>query len=487
MKRFLSMIMVFTMIFALGITAQAADVPSAEAPKFTITISNAQSGHTYEAYQIFAASLFVNEKQEKILSDIKWGNGVTADAQTHFGAAVDKAKTLTDPDAARAFANELETYLNVTNAKKSVAGAGEYTISDLEPGYYLIKDQNGSVSGHDAYTAYIMEVVGDVSAKPKSGVPQVEKKVKDTNDSTNETSDWQDSADYDIGDNVPFRLTATLASNVSSYNTYKIVFHDTLSAGLTYNGDAKVMFNGTNVTDKFTITPNPADNTLTISCDNVKEFGATDGSVITVEYSAKLNEKAVIGTAGNPNEVYLQFSNNPNPNGVGDLGETPKDKVTVFTFELVVNKTDDQKKPLEGAGFTLFKKDKDGQFQPVGKEVKGEKMTAFTWKGLDDGDYMLKETTTPKGYNTMKPITFTITAEHEVKSDNPTLTALNGGNEFTVTLQTGKLEATVVNHPGFVLPSTGGVGTTMFYAVGGILVLAAGAMLLLRKRNSDNG
>ncbi len=483
MKRFLSMIMVLTMIFALGMTAHAADVPAAQAPKFSITINNSQSGHTYEAYQIFAATLFVNPEGNKVLSDIKWGTGVTEGAATKFGAAAEKAKTLSNPNDARAFANELEAYLNAANAKSSVEGAGKYTISDLEAGYYLIKDKDSSVSGHDSYTSYIMEVVGDVTATPKSGVPQVEKKVKDTNDTTGETTGWQDSADYDIGDNVPFQLTATLASNVSSYNAYKIVFHDTLSAGLTYNNDAKVMFNGTDVTANFQIHYDNAKNTLTISCDNVKAFNATNDSVITVEYTAKLNENAVVGPTGNPNEVHLEYSNNPNPSGAGDVGKTPVDKVIVFTFEAVVNKTNEKGEALEGAGFTLYKKDKNGDFKPVGEEVKGDKMTTFTWKGLDDGEYMLKETTTPNGYNTMEPITFTITAKHDVESDNPALTELNGGDVFKANLEAGKLEATVVNHPGLVLPSTGGMGTTMFYAVGGILILAAGAMLLLKKRN----
>ncbi len=486
MKRFLSMIMAFTMVFALGMTAYAAEGPAAETPKFSITINNEQTGHTYEAYQIFGATLFVNEKQEKVLSDIKWGSGVTAGAEARFGSAAEKAKSLSDSDAARAFANELDAYLNAANVKTSVPGEGGYTISGLEAGYYLIKDKNGSVSGHDAYTAYIMEVVGNVSAKPKSGVPQVEKKVKDTDDTTGVTTEWQDSADYDIGDDVPFQLTATLAGNVSGYNSYKIVFHDTLSVGLTYNNDAKVMFDGKNVTEHFTITPNPTDNTLEISCDNVKKFGATDNSVITVEYTARLNEQAAVGSAGNRNEAYLKYSNNPNPSGADNVGKTPADQVIVFTYEAVVNKVNEEGQALEGAGFTLYKKGKDGQFQAVGQEVKGDKMTTFTWKGLDDGEYMLAETTTPKGYNTMEPITFTITADHDMDAAAPQLTALNADQVFQGDLSTGKLTAEIENRPGLVLPSTGGAGTTMFYTVGGILVLAAGAMLLFKKRSTGN-
>lgn len=483
MKRFLSMIMVFTMVFALGITAHAAEVPAAEAPKFSITINNDKAGHTYEAYQIFAATLFVNEDGNKVLSDIKWSSGVTAEAEANLGKAVENAKSLVESQNGTEFANKVAPYLNA--AKTSTYANGKYTISGLEPGYYLVKDKDHSVSGNDAYTSYIMEVVGDVSATPKSSVPQVEKKVQDTNDTTGETTIWQDSADYDIGDNVPFQLTATLAANVSSYKTYKIVFHDTLSAGLTYNNDAKIMFNGTDVTEKFTVTSAPDAHTLTISCDNVKAFGAGDNDVITVEYTAKLNDKAVVGSTGNPNEVSLEYSNNPNPNGEGDFGNTPEDKVIVFTYEAVVNKTNEEGKPLEGAGFTLYKK-VNGEFQQVGEEVKGGQMTTFTWKGLDDGEYKLEETTTPDGYNTMEPIIFTITAEHDTVADDPALKELTGGEVFKADLDSGKLTATVVNHPGLILPSTGGVGTTMFYISGVVMILLAGALLLIKKRNTEN-
>lgn len=486
MKRFTSLLMALTMVFTLGVTAHAAKEPAAAAPAFSITINNDKPGHTYEAYQIFAAKLFENEKQEKVLSDIKWGNGVTPDAETAFGNAADKAETIATADKAQKFADELEAYLNPANAKPSTFANGKYTISGLEAGYYLIKDQDNSVSEHDAYTSYIMQVVGNAEVKPKSDVPVVEKKVKDINDSTGVETGWQDSADYDIGDNVPFQLTATLADNVSSYDAYKIIFHDTLSAGLTFNNDAKVKFNGTDVTANFTISYDPDRNTLTISCDNVMAFHATDSSVITVEYTAKLNDKAVVGAAGNPNQVSLEYSNNPNPAGSGNVGNTPVDKVVVFTYETVVHKTNEKGQPLEGAGFTLFKQDQNGDFQQVGQELKGDKMTIFTWKGLDDGVYKLVETTTPDGYNTMEPITFTITAEHDITADDPALTSLTGGNPFTGDNTSGKLEAAVENHPGFVLPGTGGIGTTVFYVAGGAMILLAGVLLFIKKRNSDN-
>lgn len=123
-------------------------------------------------------------------------------------------------------------------------------------------------------------------------------------------------------------MKATLADNVSSYDTYKLVFHDTLSKGLSYNDDAKVSVDG-KIVSGFSISSYPnADGTtsLTISCDNVKNFGAENNSVIIVEYSATLNSDAVIGSEGNPNKVYLEYSNNPNHSGEGnnETGKTPK-------------------------------------------------------------------------------------------------------------------------------------------------------------------
>lgn len=492
MKRFVSMVLILTMILALGVTAYAADeaVLAAE-PKFSITINNAVENHTYEAYQIFAGKLHVNEEGSKILSDIQWGSGVTADGQSALGNAAEKAEFLQEESDAADFAKEVVSYLDAENAILSTAvGNGTYTIENLESGYYLIKDKDNSVQDHDAYTSYILQVVGDVNVKPKSSVPQVEKKIKDTNDSTDAVTDWQDSADYDIGDEVSFQLKATLADNVSSYENYKVVFHDTLSAGLTYQSIQKITIDGTDVTDSFTVNDSE-ENKLTISCNDVKVLGAGNHSVITVEYTAKLNDKAVLGSAGNPNTVYLEFFNNPNWVGDGEnspTGNTPEDKVIVFTYMVQIDKVNENDEPLEGAGFTLYKKYADESsndgYRAVGEEKTG--ITTFEWSGLDDGEYKLVETTTPDGYNTMDDILFEIAAKHAEESDNPTLIELVGGDKFTGNIHTGVLNAKVVNKPGVKLPSTGGMGTTVFYIVGGILVLTSGAVLLMNKRKNNN-
>ncbi len=488
MKRMLSTLLVLVMTLSLGISLFAVEAAAAEGGAYSITINNTTEKHTYEAYQIFAGKLNENQDGSKVLSDIQWGSGVLSASHATLGNAADRAKGLTD-DNAKAFANEVAAHLDSTQAKTGTHAGGAYTISGLEAGYYLIKDRDGSNLQDDAFTAYILQVVGDVTMKPKSDVSRVEKKVQDTNDSLAEKNDvWQDSADYDVNDHVPFQLTATLADNVSAYSTYKIVFHDKLSKGLTYDRNAEVFFNGAKVTEHFTIDYNDAEHTLTISCNDVKKFNAGDRAVITVQYTATLNDQAVVGAAGNPNTVYLEYSNNPNQGGESSTAQTPVDKVTVFTYRVIINKKNEQNQPLEGAGFTLSKKNNQGVYVPVGAEVTGG--STFTWTGLDDGEYKLEETTTPAGYNTMEPLFFTISAVHEVSSADPKLTALSGtiaggDNHLSGDVTLGQLATDVINHPGHKLPGTGGMGTTVFYVAGGALILVSGVLLVLKKRKSS--
>ena len=503
-KKLASLLLVLVMVFALATTAFA------EETAYSITINNSAKDHTYEAYQIFTGDL-----SGTTLSNIVWGSGVSEAGQTALGDAAAKAETLKTEADAKAFAKAVAPYLTTAAGSANTVTDGKYVISGLAAGYYLVKDQDGSLSGdNDSYTEYIIQVVGNVTATPKSDVPEVQKKVKDINDSTDTTkTDWQDSADYDIGDSIPFQLKATLADNVSSYTTYKVVFHDTLSKGLTYNNDAKVYIDGTE-TNGFTVTATvnaDGTTTLTVSCDDVKALGAGNSSVITVEYTAKLNENAVLGSAGNPNEVYLEYSNNPNKSekGNNETGETPKDVVIVFTYKTIINKVDSENKPLTGAAFKLEKliKGKDGAadtWTTVKEFTVDETTTSFTFSGLDDGQYKLTETKTPAGYNTIDPIYFVIEATHDETADAPTLKTLNAyltdanGNKQTemkdgesvnidlgtVDLTAGSITTTVVNKSGSELPSTGGIGTTIFYVLGGVLVLAAVVLLVTKKRMS---
>ena len=508
-KKLASLLLALALAFALAVPAFA------EGKTYSITLNNATEGHTYEAYQIFTVDL-AEKDGKKVLSNIVWGSGIREDGKTALGNAADKAKTLTTEADAKAFAKEVAPYLTTAAGSANTVTDGKYVISGLAAGYYLVKDQDGSLTGDaDAYTEYIVKVVSNTTATPKSSVPQVEKKVKDTNDSTSETSGWQDSADYDIGDSVPFQLKATLANNVSAYTTYKVVFHDTLSSGLTYNNDAvvkvgdTVVFEANNSTNnKNGVSVTYAGNALTVTIADVKtsDINGGNNSVVTVDYTATLNANAVVGSAGNSNKVKLEYSNNPNKSEAGntETGNTPEDTVIVFTYKVIINKVDGESQALTGAEFTLEKYYKGtkpdgtdyeevksgdtvvGYWKPIAV-VKNEAGTTFTFAGLDDGNYRLKETTTPAGYNTIDPIEFTIAANHEITSDSFNLTSLEGTVTvgtitFTANTTDGYLSSNVVNKSGATLPETGGMGTTLFYVLGGVLVVGAVVLLITKKR-----
>ena len=489
---------------ALVLTASVSLPVLAAGGTYTITIQNSASGHTYEAYQIFTGTLSTVEEQT-VLTDVTWGSGIQsaqflealkADGTigAHYAActtAADVAQALSDNAGdAEAFAALAGDYLSSPTGT-STPGSGTYTIAGLAPGYYLVKDQDGTTV--DAYTSYILKLVGDVTVTPKSDVPTSQKKVKDIDDSTQTNyTGWQDSADHDIGDAIPFQISATLPDNYDDYTTYSMTFHDTQSSGLTFNPDSVTVYVGSegNTIDSqyYEVNANPVDDcTFEIVFENLKAVSGVTinpGSTIYVEYTSTLNENAVLGSAGNPNTMHLTYSNNPNGTGTG---QTPDDKVIVFTYQVVVNKVDPENMPLAGAQFTLEKYDADSaDWTSVGEATLSGEDTTFTFTGLDDGQYRLTETQTPAGYNTIDPITFTVTAAHDETSDNPQLTSLSGNADtgtitFTPALPTGSLTTNVVNEAGAVLPSTGGMGTTVFYVAGAVLVLGAGACLVLRQ------
>ena len=495
-KKIAGFILAFAMILAIAMPS----VVMAEG-NGSITITGAKDGHTFEAYQIFTGDVSGTGTDTK-LSNIEWGIGVTDIGKTQLGNAKDKAESLKNKSDAITFAYQVSKYLKTASAKETnVYNNDNYVINDLAPGYYLVKDKNGTVPPEQTYTQFILQVVGnDVSAAVKSSVPTSEKKVKDTNDTEGTTSDWQDSADYDIGDEVPFQLTGHVASDYNEYKSaYQLVFHDTLSNGLTFNASSvKVYVNDSTDpvnTDKYTITnPTTDGHSFDVTIHDVKALGTGVGKV-SVEYTAKLNDKAAIGSAGNPNTMYMEFSNNPNNEQGGDKGHTPEDKVIVFTYKTVINKKNSERKPLKGAAFKLEKVLKDGSTKLVKEykitdDKKDRDRTSFEFTGLDDGKYILTETETPYGYSTMHPITFSIIADHEIGSPDPKLKELNGKKvtgeiEFTPNINEGTLTADVVNYKDSQLPSTGGMGTTILYAAGVILILAAGAFLVMQKKAED--
>lgn len=489
--------------FAGASTAMAADT------NYDITVPQTDS-HTYSVYQVFTGDL-----SEDTLSNIKAGTNFNAS-----NGAGDNGTNLTAAEAAEKIAKvsgtatnteKLETISKFVNLNGAVFG----TVSkdaplSAAPGYYLFKDQN-AVTGNDAATLFIVQVNGPVIVNRKADKPTFEKKVKDVNDSTGDKTKWQDSADYDVNDEVPFQLTATLPTidtDFAAYKTYKLVFHDQQSAGLTFNKDSVVVkYNGhvheekTLGVDSYTVTENPEDkDTFDITIADAKSIKDAEGNAInvaaggefTVEYTSTLNANAVIGATGNTNEASLEFSNNPNVGGEGETGKTPTDKVIVFTYQLDINKTFNGGTPAENdlPKFKLYKFDSTTNDYTIDRgevtitKTEDDKYTA-SFKRVDDGKYKLVETKTPAGFNTAADTLFEITADHDVESENPQLTVLKI-NTTAGNTTTGTVTADVVNQKGSNLPATGGMGTVLLYVAGIAVFVLAGATLVmaLRRRNA---
>lgn len=491
-KKIAGFILAFAMILAIAMPS----VVMAADTTYKLTLQNTVEGHTYEVYQVFSGTLST-KNNKKVLSDLKWGSGVKADAYTETAKA--KAETLTDETTARAFAKELVNQKKLSAATKTVQSTtGTTEIAGLAAGYYLVKNTDSSLANkNDSYKAYILQVVGDATTSVKSDVPSSEKKVKDINDSTDtETTEWQDAADWDIGDEVPFKIEGTLPSNYDKYKKYTLKFHDKEEEGLTFKSETvKVFIDNTEITEGFRVVVNPEDNdTFDVVFDNLKTTSAKNNSVIRVEYKSVLNEKANLGKPGNKNTMYMEFSNNPNNEQGGEFGKTPDDTVIVFTYKVDVNKVDEQGNKLTGAEFTLEKKIKGTKdtWKAITK-VSGTAGDVFEFKGIDDGEYRLTETRAPANYDKLSdPIYFTVTAGH-VDGANPYLDTFSGnitsGNvgtmTFTANKDSGILSTKVVNKPGSSLPETGGMGTTILYVAGAVMILAAGAFLVMQKKAED--
>ena len=464
-KRILSLALALMLVLSLATTAFAADVT-------TGTIVNS-TDRAYKAYQIFSGT---QAKDDSVLGAVAWGSGINS---ADFLTALKSDSTCgtvfstcaTPADVAGKLSSEqnnsavAKAFANV--ASKHLSGTAEQIAVNetktLASGYYLLMDQTNVAGEEKAKNPALLQITNgsNLDITVKYGIPQIDKTVTGAE------------KDFSIGDEVTFTLTATMPNTVEGYEAYKIVFHDTLSSGLTYvDGSATVTVAGSAKTGSFTVTP--SGNSLTISCADVLPLGATASSAIVVTYKAKLNANAVIGTDGNTNEVKLEFSNDPNGTGTG---MTTEKEVKVYTWEIPVFKYTGTDTPLPGAGFELYSGDKQIKFtkgdgniykvDPNGTvtEIITDGTGKFEIEGLAQGSYTLKEKTVPAGYNKCDDVTVVIGA-------NGALTQ-NG----TVTTEVG-----IQNNAGSTLPETGGVGTTMFYIFGSVMVLAAVVLLVTKKR-----
>lgn len=495
---------VSTAAMAVAGLAGAASATAA-GTNYDITVPSTDT-HTYSVYQVFTGDL-----SKGTLSNIQAGQNFSKNNTANKSAADAAAEIAqgTYADNAAKLA-AITPYVDLTGKAFSEVSAAAPLSAPA--GYYLLKDKDAVTGNDDAATLFIVQVNGPVTVNRKADKPTFEKKVEDFNDSTGVKSDWQDSADYGVNDHVPFQLTATLPTNeadFAAYKTYKLVFHDQQSAGLTFDEQSVVVKYGdtlgagsytlgagsytleTPATDKdtFDITITDA---KTVKDDKGNAIAVAAGGKFTVEYTSKLNESAAIGATGNPNEASLEFSNNPNVGGEGNTGKTPTDKVIVFTYQLDINKTFNGGTPddTDLPEFTLYKFNSttNDYTTNLGKvditKTADGKYTA-SFKHVDDGKYKLVETKTPAGFNTAADTTFEITADHDVTSDNPQLTSLKI-NTTAGNTDTGTVVADVVNQKGSNLPSTGGMGTTVLYAAGAAIVLVAafGIAFAVRRRNA---
>lgn len=503
MKRIMSILLAVLMLSCLCLTAFASEATPeptatpAPIPSTSTTTITVNDDRTYEVYQIFTGDLAAGT----VLSNIKWGQNGTGTE----GEAVDEAVlTALENVKNESDVNKLTTIKNyVSTTKEKLGTVSKNSPLTVAPGYYLLKDVTSNVPNGQEHSAFVVEIVGPLTVTAKAGEVTSEKKVKDKDDTTGVESGWQDSASYDIGDAVPFMLSATITEKYAAYDSYYLAFHDKLSTGLSFNSSSVVVKVGNTTIDssKYEIVTSGLTDGCTFevrfaNLKNVTEVSA--GSTITVEYNATLTSDATVGSAGNTNTMHVEYSNNPTQTGSGDkdTGNTTDDTVIVFTYKLIVNKKDDNNNALTGAGFTLYKKIKDTSkeegfvWQQVGNEVKGTDMTQFTWTGIDAGDYKLVETTTPAGYNTMADILFTVADTKDTTSASPTLTALTSvitgkSDTFgTTDVTAGTITADITNHKGTILPETGSTGTMMFITVGSILVMAAGVFMVVRKKMS---
>lgn len=488
MKKVMALLLSLVMVLAMSVVAFAEEA--------TYTITAPATTHQYEIYQIFTGDL-----SGTTLSNVKWGTNGSGTVGADVDSTVLEALAAVNSKSETTILGVIKKYAKLdTNPVAEISNEEKYVAP---AGYYLIKDKDKTVSGNDAYTLYIVMLSQNTTISPKSNVPKFEKKIKDTNDTTGVTTEWQDSADYDIGDRIPFQLKGTVATNYDKYDKYYFAFHDVEEEGLEFDKDSVVVkVDGNKITSGYSVVDgsetgeNVEKCTFEVKFDDLKQVsGVSAGSVITVEYESVLTEKAVLGEHGNVNKAKLQFSNNPNDSQGGEngpTGETPWDNVIVFTYKVEINKVNENSEPLSGAEFTLSKKFADGTTKDIAV-VKNTAGTSFTFSGLDDGEYILTETKTPSRYNTISPITFIVTADHDItwekQNRDAVLTKMSGNKvngeiDLTANKAEGSLSADVVNKSGSTLPSTGGMGTTIFYVVGSILVLGAAILLITKKRMS---
>lgn len=564
LKRVITLIITAVLMISLMVVneteAYAADT-------YTLTIKDAQ-GHDYEAYQIFKGTLSPDNE----LGSIEWGDGINGSgflmalkAATGFGTtnafascnnAEDVAKVLanntlfnatsTQKDSLDAFAKVADNYLVSTKKITGTKSTGKTEFTGLDAGYYMVKDVSNVSGTDDSKSRFILNISENKEIDSKPSKPTIVKNILEgTEKVKNNTAS--------VGDKIQYQLDSVVP-DMTGYNQYYFVVEDTMSEGITFNQDITVTINGTTLTADvdYAIEMKSVigDGTkITIRfLDFLNKQKSNAGKDIVIKYSGTLNEKAVIGSDGNPNTVNLSYSNDPThvyngePDkgkpGDGDvMGQTPDSKVITYTFKIKLTKVDgtNTTQTLTGAKFSIsgesykvgmiygkiYQKDstgnyymlKDGTYttdEPTPstedeydsttqkyKEIETvDKTTSakeninkagyvnsagiITFDEIGVGKFKITEDVAPDGYNKAAPFDIEITADYS--KTTPVFKAKIDDGTATDIPSDGIITYSVKNNKGIVLPSTGGIGTKIFYIVGGLLVLSAVVLLITRKR-----
>ncbi|WP_368134794.1 isopeptide-forming domain-containing fimbrial protein [Collinsella aerofaciens] len=504
----------------------------------------------FVAYQIFNAKVVDGTSaSDKVVSDVAWAENVTEPTQASIINAIKQSagydssksklpedKTPTAQDVADWMADNLQDASWVVNngdlldtiadlvkgttpamprgASSAAFAADDTSISFKNSGYYLFLTDDSSIGTKDSYselrqtgTSPIFAVIGGsaVEVTEKTGIPTVTKKIKDDKSGAG----WADKADSQVGQNVKYQLTGTVAENVASFDSYYYEFRDELSAGLTVTDASIKVFAGSDrasaveITSGFTPEVKNAENgagqTLTVKFDNLKLAVAnlSSSTKIFVEYTAQLDpNKAVVGGEGNENTVKLIYSNNPMSDG---KGESVPDTVRDYTYALKLVKGDsaDETAKLSGVKFTIQATgadegdgtkfvQEDGSLGADSYEFTTDRNGEINIKGLDAGTYTVEETHTLDGYNTLPKFTFTITADglgNDEGNNNLSVSATKNGSDLVMkpSVDNGTVTLTVKNKKGSGLPLTGLNGVTFTWIAGGA-VLCIGVAHLIRSR-----
>ena len=474
MKKLVTLLLALVLLLTMAAPALAEDTGS-------ITIDNAVVDKTYTIYRIFdlnghnadysAINYTVNDKWTAFFAEGAAGLDYVAIDELGYVTWKDGASAANFAAAAIAFAKAD----NIANDGSQKATGNEVKFTDLPLGYYLVQSDLGALCSLDT-------TMPDVVIEEKNSAPTVEKEVKE-----NSTDIYGKKNDASIGDTVEFKTTIRVIDGAPM----NYVLHDKMSEGLTFDANSVVV----NVGEKTLAAGSDYTLTSTGLADGCTfEIAFTEGTlkpndVVTVEYKATLNDKAVVAGAGNPNETWLKY---------GENNTTTHDVTKTYTWEVKVlkytNKADVET-PLAGAEFVLYR-EVDGEKQYVitdaNHKVTGwvtDKTQATTFitpadgkfsiTGLDTGVYYLEETKEPDGYNKLaNPIKVVISATYDDAAGTGTATVTYNEDDVA------NPDIKVLNQTGTELPSTGGMGTTLFYVVGGLLVAVAVVLLVTKKKMS---